>query len=269
MAISKEDKLRFAEASKDDKTNLTKYEKSLKEISDKRKKHQSIAGYYSLELADIYLKMIPIYLHISDLSNDIMGIKDSASQEKARKTYSNMLIVLEDIVGGDFDRPLAENKDYLQKIEKFNIRQTLELCKKMIFVYETLVDNFGSDSKHKWHFVDNHAKIANVIKNMVNFATIEQFRNFRSEFYRDREDLLDLCKRTLEDAAKNVRSKYELSTQAPEDIKKAIWLLTSLRQINVIYGESEEAERNKTVIDALRQRFEQEEKKKEEAKKKR
>ena len=134
--------------------------------------------------------------------------------------------------------------------------------KKMIFVYDTLVDNFGSDSKHKWHFVDNHAKIANLIKNFINFATIEQFRNFRSEFYRDREDLLNLCKRTLEEAAKNIRNKYELSTQAPEDIKKAIWLLSSLRQINVIYGESEEAEKNKTVIDALRQRFEQEEKKK-------
>ena len=269
MAISKEDKSRFNEASKEDKTNLVKYEKIIKEVSDKKKKHPSIASYYSLELADTYLKMIPVYLHISDLSNDIMGIKDSASQEKARKAYSNMLIMLEEIVGGDFDRPLSENKDYLMKIEKFNIRQTLELMKKMIFVYDTLVDNFGSDSKHKWHFVDNNAKIANLIKNFINFATIEQFRNFRSEFYRDREDLLNLCKRTLEEAAKNVRNKYELSTQAPEDIKKAIWLLSSLRQINVLYGESEEAEKNKTVIDALRQRFEQEEKKKEEAKKKR
>ena len=268
MAISKEEKARFAAAARDDRERLVKFEKRIKEISTAKKKHPSLSGYYNLELVNIYLNLVTTYLHISALSMDIQGIADSASQEKARKTFFTVAATMEEIVGGDFDRPLSENKDYLEKVDRFNIRQTLELAKKILFVYDTLVDNLGEDSKHKWFLVDMHVRSANLIKNMINFTDIEQFRNFRSEFFKDREDLLRLCKKTLEEAAKNSRSKYELSTQAPEDIKKAVYLLTALRQIHVLYGETAEAEKTRTVIDALKARVDQEEKKKEEARKK-
>jgi len=125
----------------------------------------------------------------------------------------------------------------------------------------------GESSKWKWSFVDVQVRIATLIKNMINFTDLEKYRNFKSEFFKDREDLLKLCKSNLEDAAKGARSKYEMSTLAPEDIVKAIALLTSLRSIQVLYAESAEAERTRTQIDALKLRLESEEKKEEKTEK--
>jgi hypothetical protein len=106
-----------------------------------------------------------------------------------------------------------------------------------------------------------HVRVATVIKNLINFSEIEKFRNFRSEFFQDREDLIKTCKMTLEEAAKKARTKYENSTLVPQDINNAINLLSALRQINSLLGEAEEAAKHKTVIDALRGRLEEEEKK--------
>ena len=49
---------------------------------------------------------------------------------------------------------------------------------------------------------------------------------------------------------------------------KSIELLSSLRKINVLTGESEEATKLKNTIDALRERLESDEKKKDSKKKK-
>jgi hypothetical protein len=184
MAISKEEKSRFNEASKSDKDQIIYFEKMIKDLSVKKRKFINISSYYNLEIMNIYLELIQLYLHVSDLSNEIMGIKDSANQEKARKSFGNAILLIEEIVGNQIDRPLVENKEYLKKLDRINIRQTLEICKKLTFVFETLVDNYGENSKYKWSFIDLQVRLANVIKNMVNFSEIEQYRRFDSNSLR-------------------------------------------------------------------------------------
>ncbi len=261
MASTKAEKTAYNDAIKVPKENIAVLIKETKDIAAKKKKMPNIEGYLNLELAMAHIHLITLYLNMSDASIEILKIKNSMFLENARKEFYKVVQYIEEVVGSDIDRSLSENKEYLVKINKITIRQTLEICRKLLFVNETLVDKMGESSKWKWSFVDLHVRVANVIKNLINFSEIEQYRNFRSEYFQDREDLLKLCKKTLEEAAKQARNKYELSTQAPEDIKKAAELLTGLRSLQILYGETDEAAKTKNVIDALKARVEEEEKK--------
>ncbi|MBP7605350.1 MAG: hypothetical protein KBA15_15590, partial [Spirochaetes bacterium] len=63
------------------------------------------------------------------------------------------------------------------------------------------------------------------------------------------------------------RTKYEQSTKVPGDMLKSIEFLSVLRRIHVLFGESDEATKLKTAIDAMRARLEADEKEKEKEKK--
>ena len=82
-----------------------------------------------------------------------------------------------------------------------------------------MVDREGENSKYKWSFVDMHVRVATVIKNLINFSEIEKFRNFRSEFFQDREDLIKTCKKKAEEfrvAVRNIRRDANDSLKALE-----------------------------------------------------
>ena len=78
---------------------------------------------------------------------------------------------------------------------------------------------------------------------------------------------MQLCKDSLAEAAKQYRTKYELSGKARDDLKKSIDLLSALRRIHILFGESEDATKLKTTIDAAQQALEADDKAKERDKK--
>lgn len=261
MAVSKEKKQQYDEAIREPKSSIKELEKVLKEVKLKKKKRTAIAGYYNLEMVLLHLDIITENIKMNDSSVEFLELKNTAFLEKGRKEFYKALQLLEEIAGTDLDKPLVENKEYLQAINQVSIRNILQLIRKFSWVFETLKDRIGSKSKWKWAFVDIHVRVAAVIKNMINFSELEKYRNFRNEFFQDRETLLKICKTSLEEAAKESRNKYEMSTKAPEDIRKAVQLLISLRNIHVLYAEVNEAQKTKTVIDALKARVDTEEKK--------
>jgi hypothetical protein len=263
MPATKMEKVAFNEAIKGPKENIDKINKNIKELLQKKKKMSNIAGYFNLEIAMEHIKLVMLYLNMSDSSLQLLKVRNSSYLDNARKEFYKVVQVLEEIVGTTIDRPLVENKQFLESIDKVTIKNILHISKKMLFVFESLIDKTGESSKWKWSFVDLYVRVATVIKNLINFSEIEKYRRFDSEFFKERQELIKLSKRSLEEAAKQSRNKYDLSSQAPEDITKAIRLLSVLRMINMLFGESAEAEKTKNVIDALKARLEAEEKKKE------
>ena len=266
MAATKEQKQQYDEAIKEPRARMKELEKEIKDILAKKKKSPAIFGYYNLEMVLLHLEIIMLNINMNDSSIEYLDLRNSAFLERGRKEFYKALQLLEEIAGNELEKPLSENKEYLKSIDRVNIRNILQVVRKFSWVFETLKDRVGSTSKWKWAFVDIYVRVAAVIKNMINFTELEQHRNFRSEFCKDREELLKFCKANLEEAAKESRNKYEMSTKAPEDILKAIELLYSLHNIHVLYGEVNEAQKTKTVIDALRERIDTEEKKNTKAK---
>ena len=203
-------------------------------------------------------------MKMNDLSVAMLGIKNNKSLDVAKSNFSKVLLLLKETVGDEVERDsLRENEEYLQKIDKLNPRQILDFLIRVDTVFFSLKNNMGEDSKWKWLFVELQAKIAVIIRNFINFSDILKYRDPREKHFRDRREHLAMAKDALEEAAKQYRTKYELSSKSREDLKKSIEILEALRKIHFTLGESNEADKLKTTIDAAKFTLEAGDKKKE------
>jgi hypothetical protein len=268
MAVSKADKTAYNEYTKDLKIEKDASYKHITELQKKQKEMPRIKAYFVIETVLELLKIISLDLNMSDASVEIMNIKNENSLKNARKEFINVLQKMEDLVGNQVDRSLRENEEYLQALDRINPQQWLNFIKRMHYVLSTLIEKIGETSKWKWSFVDLNARVSVITKNIINFSDIQKYRDPRTEYYRERQDLLKICKSSLRDVAQQYRNKYEQSTKVPGDMLKSIEFLSILRKILILFSESDEANKLKNTLDALRARLEADEKDKDKRDKK-
>jgi hypothetical protein len=268
MAITKAEKVAYNNYVKEHQEEIEKQRSKLKENTSKMKSMRGIKEYLNIEAILDYIKIIKVYLKMNDISNDMLGQKNETYLNNARKEVYKVIQLAEEVVGNDLDRSLKENEEYLLKIQKVNSAQILNLLNLILNVIAKLIKGFGEGSKWKWSFVDILGRMAIVIRNFINFTEVQKTRDPRMPYYKERRELMKLCKSTLNNAAQQFRTRYEVSTNVPADMIKSIELLSALRKINILSGEAEEAQKLKNTIDALRERLEADEKKKNEKKKK-
>ena len=273
MAIGKAEKAAYNDEIKDIKVLIDNYQKQVKEATPKKTKAaKNVKAYYCLELSTYYIKVVELYLKMSDISVDMLGIKNDASLNEARKGFYLVVQLLEEIVGKEVDRSLKANDEYLVYLDKFDPAQILRFITKLHSLFDDLnikVGGVGSEednklmsggSKWRWSFVELQARVAVITKNITNFSDVAKLRDPRTPFYKERKALMTLAMDSLNEAAKQYRTKYELAGKARDDMKKTLELLSSLRKIHVLFGETEEASKLKNVIDAGKQALESEEK---------
>jgi len=264
MAISKAQKAAYNDDIKAVKFQSDELEKKIRELSQKKKSKPNIEPYYNLEIATYLLGTIELYMKMNDLSVAMLGIKNNKSLDVAKSNFSKVLLLLKETVGDEVERDsLRENEEYLQKIDKLNPRQILDFLGRLDTIFFNLKNNMGEESKWKWLFVELQAKIAVIIRNFINFSDILKYRDPREPHFRDRREHVAMAKDALEEAAKQYRTKYELSSKSREDLKKSIEILEALRKIHFTLGESNEADKLKTTIDAAKFTLEAGDKKKE------
>ncbi len=268
MAISKAEKAAFNDYVTQYKKQIDESQKRIKEAEQVKKKMPRISAYKDIEIVLEYLKIIMLYIYQNDASVEMLKIKREPALNDARKTYYKALQVMETLVGSDIDRSLTDNEEYLEKIDRLNPAHMLHLVEYFNAVLDVLIDRMGSGTKWKWSFVDLYGRVAVMTRNLINFSDTQKYRDPRTEFYQERQQLLAICKNNLKEAALKFRTRYEQSTKATSDILKSIELLSALRKIQVLFGEAEEAKKTKITIDAMKQKIEEQEKEEEQKKKK-
>lgn len=268
MAISKAERAAYNDYVVQFKKDIDDASRRIKEAEQIKKKMPRIAAYKDVEILLEHLKIIMLRISMNDASLEMLESKSEKELNEARKTYYKALQIMENIVGNDIDRSLKDNAEHLAKIDRINPLQSLRIVQRLNTVLSILIDRLGTGSKWKWSFVDLFARVAVVTRNMINFSETQKYRDPRTEFYRERQELLAICKNDLKDAALQYRTKYEQSTKATGDILKSIELLTALRKIHALFGEAEEAKKIKTTIDALQQKISEMEKEEDQKKKK-
>jgi len=262
MAITKVQKATYNDEIKPLKAQSDEIEKKIREITLKKKSNPKLEPYYNLEIIAYLFKTIDIYIRMSNLSVNILGIKNNKSLDLAKSNFSKILQLMKEIVGDDVDRDsLKENEEYLERINRLNPRHLYDLATKIDDTLNNLKNSMGEESKWKWFFVELQAKVAVIARNLINFSDILKYRDPREEFFRTRIEHLRFAKDLLEEAAKQYRTKYELSSKSREDLKKSIDILEALRKIHITMGEANEAEKLKTIIDAARLNLEADDKK--------
>jgi hypothetical protein len=265
--VSKAEKAAYNDEIKDIKRDVEQIKKSINEVIGKKKKHPAIVNYYNLEMASRGMDQMDDFLKMNDLSVEMLGIKNGTFLENARKEYYKVLQQMEDIVGNEIERSLKENDEYLASINKVNPRQILSFIKRMHRLLNDLVNKFGQDSKWKWSFTELQARTAIITKNITSFSEVAKYRDPRSDFFHERRELMQLCKESLTEAARQFRTKYEMAGKARDDLQRSIKYLATLRKIHVLFGEDTEATKLKNIIDAAKMALEADDKAKDKDKK--
>lgn len=220
-------------------------------------------GIINIHMAEVNLNIVSYLVLMNNLSVALLGIKNDAYLNEARKTCYKAIINLENSVSNYIDVPFSEYEDRLEKIHSVNEAARWALISKLGFSIHSVKDGFGENTKWKWSFVEIEGRFAVVAKNLINLKSLMSGLDPRAEYYQERSAHLKLVKRLLQHSADGYREKYELSTHRIDDFKLAINYLGSLRRLNALVGEPEEANDLKRKIDIWKSKMEQDIKKKE------
>ncbi len=266
--ISPAKKAEFAEKSKELKGHIDELNKKIQEIEkDINKNKDETVNYKKILIANLQMNIIAIYLKMSSVSMEIMGIKNETYLENARKLTYKFIAVLEEIVGNQIDVPFSEVEEELETISEIDDLKRLKLIQKIGSTIASLEGSFGPDSKWKWSFVDMDAKGAALCKNLTDFRRIQKNQDPRIEGFPERNDLLAFIKEYMRKAADRQREKYEMATSEAVDMKTAIRYLSALMRISILGSDSETVTNLKKNIKIWEEKLEQDEKEKDEKKK--
>jgi hypothetical protein len=267
--ISPAKKAEFAEKSKEIKGNIDELEKKIQEIQkDIKKNNDNTVSYKKILIVNFQMNIISLYLKLSTLSMDIMGIRNEAYLENARKLAYKFIAVLEEVVGSLLDVPFSETEEMLETISQVDDLKRLKLIKKISETIDRIEEKFGPDSKWKWSFPDMVAKGAVLCKNITDFKRIQKNQDPRIDGFPERNELLAFVKEYLRTAADRLREKYEMATNEAVDMKLAIRYLSSLQRICMLFSDSDASNNLKKTMKIWEEKLEQDEKQKDEKKKK-
>lgn len=214
------------------------------------------AAYKRLNLAEERLNLASRYLLLNRISLALLGVKNEAFLNDSRKSCYQCIIYLEEVVSDLIDAPFSEYEDQLEQIEGYGLDKRYALIRKIGFTIDSVEESFGENSKWKWSFVELEGRFATVTKNMLNLKTVVAGLDPRADFYEVRFGHLKLAKQLLQRAADRYRERYELSTLRLDDFKLAIEHLQALRRIQLLVGESDQAETVKKRIEVWKQKME-------------
>ena len=254
--VSNEAKQRYLE-------KIKEYKSAIEEIRKKEKQDlETIAGesngveYKKLSLADEVLNLVSYYLLMNSLSLTVLGVKNEAFLNDARKALYKGIIYLEEVVSAYIDAPFSDYEEKLSKIEKLTVDKRYFLLRKLGFAIHSVIDGFGDNSKWKWSFVELEGRFATVSKNFLDLRNLLAGLDPRVEGYESRLSHLVLVKRLMQEAADKYRQKYELSTSRIDDFKTAIDYLAGLRRLHIVMGEADDSEASKKKIEIRRTKME-------------
>jgi hypothetical protein len=200
------------------------------------------AGLQKLALAGDNLDVVAHYLLMNSLSVSLLGIRNEAFLNEARKSCYKAVIWLEEVVTPLIDAPFSEYEEALAAIEGFSDASRYDLLRKLGFAIDAIEEGYGDNSKWKWSFVELEGRFAAVTRNLLNLKTLLAGMDPRVEGYDARLAHLALARELLQQAADRYRQKYEMGNLRVDDIKAGINFLSALRRLHVVLGEGEQAE---------------------------
>ncbi|TVQ39998.1 MAG: hypothetical protein EA384_05355 [Spirochaetaceae bacterium] len=259
--ISNEAKQRYSEKVKEYKQRIDQFLHHEKLVQQSLPADENGAHYKRLTLADDRLNLASYYLLLNRISVALLGVKNDAFLNDARKSCYQSIIFLEQVVTSLIDAPYSDYSERLDLIADYPDSRRYALARKLGFTIQSVEDDFGDNSKWRWSFVELEGRYATVTKNLINMKTVIAGMDPRVEGYEARVGHLALAKELLQRAADRYREKYELSTLRIDDFKLAIAYLAALRRIQMMLGETQQSDVIKKKIDVWKSKMETDERK--------
>lgn len=263
--VSGEAKRQYFEKIQSHKTTVEQIlqrEKSLLQIIENDEQGR---GFKKLRLADENLNLVSYYVLMNNLSMSLLGVRNDALLNDARKACYKAIIHLEEVVTAYLDVPYSDYSEQLEEIASYDDANRWYMVRKLGYAIDTVKDGFGENSKWKWSFVEIEGRYATVAKNLLDLKSFVAKMDPRIEGYESRMRHLALIKTLLNRSADGYRQKYELSTGRIDDFKVAIQYLGAMKRLFVLLGDTNEAESVKKKLEVWKAKMETDQKKQEKA----
>ena len=258
--ISAEAKKRYFDKVKEYKQVLDSIAQREKNLLQLVEKDDVGKEYKKIALADENLNLASYLILLNQVSLALLAVKNEAFLNEARKSCYKSIIYLEEVVSNYIDAPYADYKEKLEKIEGLEDEKRYALVRKLGFTIQSVIDEFGDNSKWKWSFVELEGRFATVTKNLLNLKTLVAGLDPRVDGYQARLGHLNLVKDMLQKTADRYREKYELSTLRIDDFKLALAYLSSLKRLHSVLGENNMVENIRKKIEVWSQKMDADEK---------
>lgn len=258
--ISQEAKNRYFEKVKQYKQQSEAIQKREAQILEVISKGDPGAAYKRITLAEDRLNLASLYLLLNRISVSLLGVKNEAFLNDARKSCYQCIIFLEDVVSNYLDAAFSDYSEMLDAIDAYPETRRYALCRKIGFTIQSVEEDFGENTKWRWSFVELEGRYATVTKNLLNMKTLVAGLDPRVDGYEERLAHLKLVKGLLKRSADRYREKYELSTTRIDDFKQAIAFLAALKRVHTVLGETDQADQVKKQADVWKAKMEADEK---------
>lgn len=203
-------------------------------------------SYKRVLLAEDMIYVTTLYVHINNLSVEILSLKNTDALNEGRKTLYKAIIYLEETVTDFIDAPFADYEDKVAEIANIPLAKRYELSRKLGLAIRLVIDAYGDNTKWRWTFIELNARFATVSKNMMDIkAASKIYFDPRNPDYDTAVYYFRLVKKLLGESADGYRDRYELSTRRLDDIRLGINYLIALRRIQIALSEVEDAEETK------------------------
>ncbi|PKL11122.1 MAG: hypothetical protein CVV50_06140 [Spirochaetae bacterium HGW-Spirochaetae-6] len=249
------------------KGELEKSKSIIRRLEAELKQPDEIFNPYRLiGVANEYLRMIHLYVTITEDMAFLKGSKNESYLTEGRKAYYNALLNLEKIFSDIINLEPTEIQDTASKLPKFDPARKVIFFRKMGFTLDLLSESFGEKSKYRWAFTDMFARYAIVMKNSMNYKDLLA-RDPRKPFFEENEILINMVMELLNKASDKLREKYELATKEFDDMNKAVKILEELRRLYTLTSDQNAVDEIKKKMDVWNEKLEKDMKNKEQQKK--
>jgi hypothetical protein len=206
--------------------------------------------FMKIKLSITMLTLVSNYITMYKISLSIPGQKDKNLLDEARKSMNRCLSYLAEVVTNIVDAPFSDYEEKLAKIAMVSPAQRFSLVEKIGQQLTNLKEAYGKNTKWTPLFLELEGRYAVVAKNLINMRDYFVNSDFESPHYQPTVHHIKKVRKLLEQSADGYRKKYELSTKAIEDFKKAINYLSAIKRMDVFTGDQTSAAATKKKIEA-------------------
>src|SRR5262249_39135385 len=107
------------------------------------------AAYKRLTISEERLNLASLYLLLNKVSVTLLGVKNEAFLNDARKCCYDCIIQLEKVVTDYLDVPYSDYSDKVDQIEGYGDDKRYDLMRKLGFTIDSVKEDFGDNSKWK------------------------------------------------------------------------------------------------------------------------
>lgn len=262
MAVDAATKKNYNAKIADQKKIISELDKDIAMLKKSMAQNTRLKPFFHIGISSKIMKQIDIYIEMNNISEKMIGLKNNANLDTAKRLLNSLFLEMEKVVTLNLDTTLTHNKEMLDLIKPMNPKMKLNFYKHVEKIIRRLIAGYGDNTKWKWSFPELWGKLAIIGKNIIDYREIQGKRDPREEFFYDRQELLNIVKEALFNASNMYRDKFEISTKSPNDLVFATKLLQDLRKISTMTGDQELSKKCKAGIDSYKARIKTEDKEK-------